>query len=73
MVAGEYIIGSGFKDQDLGMGIWGMWQSVISELKVRTYRCKQIHAKIVILNGDSEPEQDSVVGNLVSDVVNSRC
>ena len=59
MVVGKYTIGSGFKDQDLGMGIWGMWQSVISELKVHTCRYKQIHAKLVILSSDLESKRVS--------------
>ena len=48
IVVGKYITSSGFKDEGLGMGIWGMWRSVISELKAHTCRYKQIHAKIVI-------------------------
>ena len=36
MIVVKDIVGSGFKDPDLGMGISGMWQSVISEFVIES-------------------------------------
>ena len=36
MIVVKDIVGSRFKDPDLGMGISGMWQSVISEFVIES-------------------------------------